>query len=238
VTPIDSFAPFFADCPIADSTDLGVYADWLDDHDDPRAPAVRAEANARWLLPPADVHGVLDAERHFGARYTPAQWTALSTIPWPDKVLRKCAGTHLLVAGYPLSILNLLERRPDRLWGNECPWYAAEMFARRKRVGLRWHLLRKVPRPGTTHKTFARQKALLPRNERVPRASEMVYALLLHQLVTGERLLPDTSVRCADLSSHGARLLVGPFLPNGLYIGPEWHDRSDRPTGVASGRAP
>lgn len=238
MTPADPFAGYFAGCPIADGTDLGVYADWLNEHDNPRAPAVRAEANARWLLPPADVHGVLDAERHFGACYTPAQWMTLSTIPWSDDVLRKCAGTHLLVAGYPLSILDLLERRPDRIWGNECPWYTAEMFARRKRVGLRWHLLRKVPLPETTHRKFALQKALLPRNERVPRACEMVYALILHQLVTGERLLPDTSVRCADLSSHGARVLVGHYFTSGLYIGPEWGDRSDRPLGVASGRTP
>lgn len=239
MTPDDPFAGYFATRPIADSTDLLVYADWLEEHDDPRAPAVRAGAAAMLALPPSDVHGVLDAERHLGARYTAAQLTVLSAIPWPEEVLRRCAGTHLLVAGCPLSILDLHARRPDGLlWGRERPWYDAEPFARRRRVGSRWHLLRKAPVPGSTQKTYARQKSLLRRGERVPRACEIGYAVILHHLVTGERLLRDVSVRCADRSSHGARVLVGQFFTSGLYIGPEWWDDAGRTTGVASAWRP
>jgi uncharacterized protein (TIGR02996 family) len=239
VTPDDPFTGYFDTHPIADSNDLLVYADWLDEHDDPRAPAVRAEAAAKRLLPPADVHGVLDAERNLGARYAAAQLTVLSTLPWPEEVLRRCAGTHLLVAGCPLSILDLQARRPDcSLWGSERPWYAAEPFARTRRVGSRWHLLRKASLPDSTHKTFAGQKSLLPRGERVPRACEIGYAVILHHLVTGERLLGDASVRCADSSSHGARIFVGQFFTSGLYIGPEWHDHPGRSIGLASGWTP
>lgn len=239
MTTTDPFAGYFAANPCPDSTALAVYADWLDDRDDPRAPAVRAEAAAKLLLPATDVHGVLDVRRHLGTAYTADQLAALSTVPWPDEVLGNCSGTHLLVAGCPLSILDLQARRPDRFWRvSERPWYAAEPFARSRRVEPRWHLLRKASLPDSTHRAFARQKALLPRGERVARACEMAYAVILHHLVTGERLLGDVSVRCADIPSRGARVLVGNYLTSGLYIGPEWGDNLDRPLGVACGRMP
>lgn len=225
MTPADPFARLLATSPNADSTIFAVYADWLDDHDDPRGPAVRAEAAARLCLPPADVHGVLDAGRHLGARFAPRQLSALATLPWSEEVLRRCAGTHLLIAGCPLSILDLRRRRPDHfMWGSEPNWYDREPFARSRRVGVRWHLLRKAVLPGSTHKLFAQQTAMLENGERLPRARDVASAVILHHLVTGERLLEGVSTRCADRTAHGARVSLGGICKNGWYIGPEWQD--------------
>jgi uncharacterized protein (TIGR02996 family) len=220
-----------------DLTTLLVFADWLDERSDPRGPAIRAEAAARCMLPPRDVHGILEADRLFGAAYTPAELEALGTLPWPPDVLAASVGSHILVAGCPLSIMDLDARQPTSFWGSDTGhWYRREPFARAATVEARWHLLRKAALPSSPCGTFSQQTALLPQQESVPRACEVSYAAILHHLSAAETLFRGADVRCADTTSHGARVLVSCFAPGKCYIGPEWHDHKSRSRGLAAAR--
>lgn len=52
----------------------------------------------------------------------------------------------------------------------------------------------------------------------MPLARVVVAALVTHFLATGERLLPDVYVRCADQTLHSLRVGVGMFDSDGLGI--------------------
>jgi uncharacterized protein (TIGR02996 family) len=220
-----------------DLTTLLVFADWLEERGDSRAAAVRAEAAARRILPPHDVHGILESDRLLGVAYTPADLEALGTLPWPADVLADSAGSHVLVAGCPLSLMDLEALHPDSFW--DCcaaPWYAKEPFARSATVGARWHLVRKAALPSSPCGTYLQQTALLPQHEYVPRACEVSYAAVLHRLTVREALFRGADVRCSDTTSHGARVLVSHFATGKYYVGPEWHEHKSRYRGLATAR--
>lgn len=199
--------------------------------------AVLAVADkARAILPPTDVHGIDHVEQHFGVTYTEQQLISLVDLPWPDEVLRECAGTHLLVAGFPLSILDLFDRQSDLLWEEERGWLERGPFGREVRVHPRWYLLRKEAVPGSLdEKTYRAQLPLLTPYEEVPHASELAHATVLHFRATGERLLGRYWLRCADESSPGYRASVGFFISD-LHVVGRWDDNRMDCLGLASAR--
>src|SRR5262249_43345915 len=133
--------------------------------------------HARAILPPRDVHGIDQVQQHFGVTYAEQQLLELIDLPWPDEVLRACASTHVLVAGYPLAIDDLQKRHPALFRADNGKWPFASATTQ---VNLRWYLIRKSWVPGSLGKTYADQLGLLPPDQEVPRACEMTFALLLH----------------------------------------------------------
>jgi len=97
-------------------------------------------------------------------------------------------------------------------------WYAPDHFA--QATGCpRYCQVRMECIPGSYGKTFNDQVALLPKEEEVPVARQVLTALILHFLRTGERLLPQQFVRSASLTSKRAlRVIVGNFDHNGLRV--------------------
>jgi hypothetical protein len=63
----------------------------------------------------------------------------------------------------------------------------------------------------------------------------MAYALVLHYLETGERLLPAVYVRTTDTDSSGRRVGLGRFGPDGLRIR-SFADYADYYIGLAAAR--
>ena len=51
--------------------------------------------------------GVEEATEHFGVNPTDKQLVALAEIPLTEKALRECKDTHVLVAVFPLSVLDV-----------------------------------------------------------------------------------------------------------------------------------
>lgn len=199
-----------------------------------RGPVVEAppQSRAREIMG-QNFHGPDQVAKHFGVRYREAELAQLAEILFSEEVLAACKDTHILIAGYPLTILDIRERMIRNFYGQE--WYNSEDFARKTKVQLRWHLLNKTDVPDSQWKGYEDQTALLGDDEEPAIACEMIFGMNLHVAVSGERLYKKCSVRCRDLNSYRQRVCVGGFDAGGLHVNydRDW-DRSSR--GLSSAR--
>lgn len=182
--------------------------------------------------------GAAEVEKYFGVAFLSKQLRALARIPFSEATLEECKETHLLVAGAPLSILDVRAKAPKgTFYSNDDAWYDTEAFARDEKVAVRWYLIRKDIVADSTSKSFNEQQRLLGPKDEIPRACEVVYAVVLYYyLAMGERLFERMYVRCADVDSVGFRVGVGNFDSCGLSVGRYWGDNRRGCVGVASGR--
>jgi len=182
--------------------------------------------------------GIEKAVKHFGVNPSKQQLAYLAEVPFSEEVLKSCKDTHVLVAVFPLSILDI--RGITRKLENQTlfysqDWYDKRAFAKDKgEVG--WQLVRKEPIANSTSKTWNDQQALLSKDEETPTARIVVYTIVGHFLATGERLFEKIYVRCVDLDSDGYRVYVGCFDSDGLVVY-SWGDGSrDAYIGLSSAR--
>lgn len=181
--------------------------------------------------------GIEEAIKHFGVNPSKQQLAALSEVPFTEAALEECKNTHVLIAVFPLSILEIHGKVPSnqRLFYDQ-DWYNRESFAK-DRGETKWHLVRKTPVDNSTSKTWDEQQAFLAKNEKTPTARVMVYTIIGHFLATGERLFERIYVRCLDVDSHGDRVLVGYFDSDGLgIVSGYWVDYRFGNFGLASAR--
>ncbi len=176
--------------------------------------------------------GIEEAIKHFGVNATKQQLAVLAEVPFSEEVLRACKDTHVLVAVFPLSILDIrgiAKKQSDRTL------FYKQAFAKNKgKVG--WHLIRKEPVANSMSKTWNEQQTLLLQDEETPTAQIVVYTMVGHFLATSERLFEKIYVRCIDLGSGGRRVYVGSFDAGGLSVNDSWGgDRYDD-LGLASAR--
>lgn len=166
--------------------------------------------------------GIEEAIAHFGINPTKQQLLALSEIPFTKPTLETCKDTHILVAIFPLSILEIKGRAKsaERLFYDQ-DWYNKQAFAK-ERGEIEWRLIRKTPVERSTSKTWDEQQALLSNEEETPKARVMVYTIIGHFLATGERLFENIYVRCSDVDSGGLRVNVGYFGSDGLSVYVYW----------------
>lgn len=186
-----------------------VYADWLEERGDPLAAAIRMEAQAVQIMGGRrHVRGALDVEEHYEVCYTPEQSLQLQRIPFNATTLRRCKETHVLVAGYPFSLMDIFRKFFPSIYGWELPWYWDRPFACEHRVCIRWYLIRKDPLGNSTSRQWNRQLALLSANEGVPRACELVHAGLLCNWPKANIFLPHFNrVRCSDRVSSSSHIV-------------------------------
>ncbi len=166
-----------------------------------------------------NMFGIEEAIKHFGVKPTRAQLSALAEIPFTEAELRECKDTHILVAVFPMSILEIRGNDERRLFysHHEDAWYNKQAFAK-DRGEAAWHLVKKTPVANSTWKTWIEQQALLAKNEETPTPRAMVCTIIGHFLATGERLFENVYVRCSDVDSDGNRIYVGYFNSNGLVV--------------------
>jgi hypothetical protein len=188
------------------------------EHYAPRPLCTTEEATA---IMRQNFHGVGAAQRHFGAELSAKQAKALATVPFSAEVLQACRESHVLVAGAPLSIMDLQAKAQASFYFKDDPWYAKDRFATTK-VKAGWYLIRKDPVPGSPSKTWAEQQALLTSDEVTPRAREIVLAIVLCYLETEERLFGQVDVRTNDVHSGGRHVYVGHFDSHGLGVNSYW----------------
>ncbi len=172
--------------------------------------------------------GVEAVAQHLGVRFLTGQLERLAEVPFSEETLLECQRTHILFAGYPLSIDEMRRRLPSGLIHPEKdPWYGDMPFAIQATVGPRWYLLRAGLLPESTDKTFEEQRKLLAQEE-IPRACELVYLSVLHYLINGIRLFDrGECARCQDIVQRYGNLvnggvLVGTFGSQGLRISCIW----------------
>ena len=182
------------------------------------------------------VFGIEEAVQHFGVKPTRAQLSALAEIPFTEAELRECKDTHVLVAVFPMSIIEIRGKVPanQRLFCDQ-DWYNKESFAK-DRGEAAWHLVRKTPVTNSTSKTWDEQQALLAKDGETPTARVMVYTIIGHFLATGERLFENPYVRCLGVDSDGRRVYVGDFVSSGLSVSGGWGACRFSSIGLASAR--
>lgn len=180
--------------------------------------------------------GIEEAVKHFGVNPTQEQLVALSEIPFSEEVLEQTKNTHILVAVFPLSILEIRGKMQNKGLLYNQDWYNKEPFA--KEPGhVSWQLVRKTPVPNSTSKNWQEQQSLLSSNDEVPTAQVMVYTIIGHHLSTGKRLFEKVYVRCSDVSSLDYHVYVGCFDSAGLDVSNYWGGyRNNIGVGLASAR--
>jgi len=178
--------------------------------------------------------GVEEAIKHFGVNPTRQQLAALSEIPFSEAVLEQSKDTHVLVAVFPLSILEIRGKVDSKLLYDQS-WYNKESFAK-ERGEVSWQLVRKTPVDNSTSKSWQEQQALLGKDDEVPTAQVMVYTIIGHYLTTGERLFEHIYVRTSSVDSDGYRVRVGYFDSRGLDVSFCWDGYRDGNLGVSSAR--
>lgn len=160
--------------------------------------------------------GVEEAIKHFGVNPSKGEIATLADVPFSEKTLAECKCTHVLVAVFPLSILDIRRNRTAvdrelfvcRRFGtnhqdstHEDTWLNKQAFAKdRGEVG--WHLVRKTPVPDSTGKTWDEQQKLLSKDEETPNVRLVIYTMVGQYLSSGdyrERLFENLPhVRCSD----------------------------------------
>jgi hypothetical protein len=180
--------------------------------------------------------GIEEVIKHFGVNPTKEQIDSLAEIPFSEKTLEECKETHILVAVFPLSIITIRAKVERKLFYNHGDaWYNEQAFAKNEGK-ICWQLIRKTPVPNSISKTWTDQQALLVENEETPTAQVMVYAIIGHFIVTGERLFENVYVRCSCVDSHGTRVFVGIFGSEGLSVINRWDDSYFATLGLSSVR--
>jgi len=190
--------------------------------------------------------GVEEAIKHFGINPTHQQIEVLSEIPFSEAVLRQLKNTHILVAVFPLSILEIRGKVEQELFNSKWDDLYNQSFAE-ERSEVAWQLICKTPVGNSEFKIWQEQQELIVEGNEVPSAHVMVYAIIGHCLANGERLFQRTSVRTTSVSSIGNHIALGYFSPDGLRIISE-PNSSRRPSppphpragflGIASARKP
>ncbi|MFC1629639.1 hypothetical protein ACFL11_00195 [Patescibacteria group bacterium] len=177
--------------------------------------------------------GVEEAIEHFGVNPTEQQLAALSDIPYPEAVLEQLKDAHILVAVFPISVIEIREKVDSELFYH-MPWYNERPFAKESSE-VSWQLVRKTPADDSFLKNWQEQQALIGEEDEVPTAQVMVYTIVAYYLTTGEHLLEHIYVRTSSVDS-GEHVIVGDFVLNGLYINRLWISTRNDHLGVSSAR--
>jgi hypothetical protein len=174
--------------------------------------------------------GVEESITHLGVKPSMDQLLSLAKIPFSQKTLRKCRDTHVLVAVFPISILeigtlknikfrNLIQARRGSLPPDQ-PFMNYEGKAR-------WELVRKAPISWSINRNWNGQKALLWGDDEIPNAQTLVYSALGHYLTSRGRMFENVLVRCSDKDERKLVVFVGfsDFYEGGksIAIGSNYH---------------
>jgi len=196
--------------------------------------------NAQWLrareIMGKNFFGIEEAVQDFGVHPSETQLAALAQVPFTEEVLQSHKDTHILVAVFPLSILDIRGKVDRKLFrSHKDAWYNKQTFAKDKgEVG--WQLVRKTPVANSANTIWEDHLVLLGPDEKVPKAQALVYTIIGHYLATGERLFESVCIRSSDIDSDGHHVLVGLFFARGLLVHSYWDSYRFGYLGVASAR--
>jgi hypothetical protein len=120
--------------------------------------------------------GVEEAVKCFGVQPSGTHLFVTSELPFSEGTLLACKNTHVLVAVFPLSIVEIRTKVDSRLFYNQS-WYKKEMFALEKGQ-VNWQLVRKTPLDNSIFKTWEEQMSLVGEDTELPSAHVLTYAVI------------------------------------------------------------
>jgi hypothetical protein len=166
--------------------------------------------------------GIEEAIKYFGINPTHQQLAALSDVPFSEALLEQLKDTHVLVAVFPLSILEVRGKVDPKLFYNhEDAWYDKQSFA--KEAGeISWQLIRKTPADNSMPKNCQEQQALFGRDEEMPTAQALVYSAIGYFLSTGEQFMKSKYACTSSMDSSGNRVYISDVGLDGLGISDYW----------------
>lgn len=179
--------------------------------------------------------GTGEAIKYFGIDPSEKECTTLTKIPFTADALYECKDTHILVAVFPMSILDVRKADSSLFYSSSGGWYESEKFAKSKGT-VSWQLVSKTPVADSTSKNWDEQQALLGKDDETPTSQVMVYTIIGHYRNTGERLFENVCVRTSCVRSGDRRVHAGYFGSVGLLVVSSWDDDRDSHLGLSSAR--
>jgi len=131
--------------------------------------------NARKIMG-SNYFGIEDAIEHFGVIPTEEELTNLANVPFSWALLRKIKKTHILIAVFPLSIIEIRAKVRANLFGGHWDLYDGTFLTEKEKAC--WQLVRKKHVPDSLMKSRPEQKKLLSEREEVPTARVLVYTII------------------------------------------------------------
>ncbi len=198
-----------------------------------------SQRDARLIMGP-NFFGIRDAIAHFEIRPTEEQCATLAQVPFSEDLLLFCRNSHVLVAVFPLSVMDILAMYPHHFSSRHQPWHHDKQFANNKGT-VSWQLVSKEPAADSINQTWKRQQTLVLPEDEIPTAQIVTYAMVAHLLVGNERLFGNVLVRTQDLErspgQHGAIIApvaVGDFGNHGMRFDTYGGVNAQENTGVAT----
>lgn len=180
--------------------------------------------------------GIDDAVEYFGVEPTEDQLKALSRIPFSKEVLKENKITHVLVAVFPLSIVDIKERVDSTLFDQTHEWYYDDFFGNEKGKAC-WKLVRMTPVEGSKSKYWREQQFFITENEEVPTAQIMVYTIIGYYLKYDWRMFEKSAVITSSTDQACSHIAIGYFRVD-LGIYGFWDSNGNSGIGLASVRKP
>ena len=185
-----------------------------------------------------NMFGIEEAIKFFGVNPSRQQLACLAEIPFSEEVLKSVKDTHILVAVFPMSILDIRGRVERKLFQKrEDVWYNHNNYKFSKDKGeIGWGLVCKTPVANSYGKNWDEQQALLSKEEETPSALIVVYTTVGHLLATGEFLFENLFVRTSSLATEDGHVDVGLSATRGLYVNGDLDSLRYHLLGLASAR--
>ncbi len=139
----------------------------------------------------------------FGVTYHYQQLQQLSTIPFSEEFLWEHRNTHILVAGFPITLSEIVERAKSRI--EVIP--GSDIKDASPRISCEWYLFCKTPigwEPYPLKMEFDDQKKLLGARDLIPNCDELTYVTTLYFMATGEKLFEGGKVQSCDTCYTGS----------------------------------
>lgn len=160
--------------------------------------------------------GIEEVARHYYPDFRVSHIAALWDVPIPQEALERGKETHLLVAGFPLDVLDI-RRRYARLFnaGNiyNDEWYRLWSYSRAK-MALGWHWI-----PIIKASDFGYYNGVgFVKQDKPFKVVDVVYSVILYYLASGIKLYKDHYVWCSDLDNAKGYGVCGKFDDEGLRI--------------------
>lgn len=147
--------------------------------------------------------GLAEARKFFPSYMTRAKGQCFPEVPWSVATLRKCRETHVLMLVPPISLRALVRQsKRDVVVDSKAYFWSPIVWSLYPLVEKElagWALLRKSAVPGSHGLAHSEQVKLLSKVEAKPSLRLMLYGMLAHFYVSGERLLSSERVRCSDV---------------------------------------
>lgn len=155
-----------------------------------------------------NMFGTEEAIKHFGINPSKRQLAYMAEVPYSEATLIACKDTHVAVAVFRFSGMEVREKVKSKKVFCKQDWYDEQAFANEKGA-FEWHLVRKTHVKDSTSKTWDEQQGLLSPDEETPTFQVLTYTVIGHFLATGEKLFENVYVRTSSFGSDGYRVLAG-----------------------------